>query len=116
MAQQFRNKASLTPLHEASTRGHWHSDIILLLLEHKADADALDGEQATPLYRAALEGKLEATQLLSHDGATSMRVTRRAKPQFSWPLQKDTMVSYGCFLSMRKAEHRCSTYKFSALR
>ena len=67
MAQQFRNKASLTPLHEASTRGH--SDIILLLLEHKADADALDGEQATPLYRAALEGKLEATQLLSRDGA-----------------------------------------------
>jgi Ankyrin repeats (3 copies)/Ankyrin repeats (many copies) len=56
-----------TPMHVATAEGH--TDILLLLLEHGADADGRNRSGQTPLYLASRNGTLEAGQCLLDRGA-----------------------------------------------
>ena len=56
-----------TPLHTALHGGH--ADIVLLLLEHSADADAKDDERRTPLHLASEGGHVEVARVLLKHGA-----------------------------------------------
>jgi ankyrin repeat protein len=71
MGTSRRNCPSAEPGHPYEALLREFSDIIVLLLEHtgKADADAQNNEHETSLHEAALEGRLEATQLLHSHGA-----------------------------------------------
>jgi hypothetical protein len=67
----------LTPMHIAASEGH--TDIVLLLLEHGADADGGGRGESTPLLQAVRPGKLEAAKyLLDHSAHYSpiIQVTR----------------------------------------
>ena len=65
-----------TPLHVASRLGH--VDIVRLLLEHGADAQAQDDDKRTPLLLASLNGHLEAARvLLEHGANTEVRYFRK---------------------------------------
>ena len=62
-----RNKFGHTPLHLGWCGGH--SDIVLLLAEHWANAEERGGDRNTPLHVAAVFGKVSTVQLLLKDGA-----------------------------------------------
>jgi len=60
----IRDKIGRTPLHRAS-----HPDVLLLLLEHRADVNAQDDERETSLHLAVTGGQMEAVRLLLKYGA-----------------------------------------------
>ena len=64
-AQGFDKKE--TPLHVASRRGH--VDVVRLLLEHGASAEAQDDDKCTPLLLASQFGYSEVVQCLLEHGA-----------------------------------------------
>ncbi|KAI9439715.1 ankyrin repeat-containing domain protein [Lactarius indigo] len=63
---QRRRPRSLT-LHMASEFGH--RDVLRLLLERGADADARDNERSTPLHLASSNGRAEVVRVLLEHGA-----------------------------------------------
>jgi len=59
----FFNDHKVTPLQEASRRGHL--DIVALVLDHDANVDSYDDENGdTPLSWASLEGELDVIRVL----------------------------------------------------
>ena len=75
-----------TPLHVASRQGH--ADVVLLLLEHGADADAQDYLKCSSLFRASEEGHVEVARVLLEHG-----VDTEARDNDGWnPLER---TSYG---------------------
>ena len=73
----LRNKADWTPLHYASSHGCL--DVLQLLLECRADADAQDNERVTPLHLAVANGKTGLRDFCSNMAQASMPGTRTTK-------------------------------------
>ncbi|MCP5259658.1 ankyrin repeat domain-containing protein [Ottowia sp.] len=65
------NKSGWTPLHYAATGGN--TDMIRLLLDHRATVEALSPNETTPLMMAARYGSVEAVQMLLRAGADPRR-------------------------------------------
>lgn len=64
-----------TPLHIASRLGN--VDIVMLLLQHNADLDAVTKDMYTPLHIAAKEGQDEVAAVLLEHGANNTAATKR---------------------------------------
>lgn len=64
-----------TPLHIASRLGN--VDIVMLLLQHGADLDAITKDMYTPLHIAAKEGQDEVAAVLLEHGANNTAATKR---------------------------------------
>src|SRR5205807_1549839 len=62
-----RDQLERIPLHDAAWFGH--TDVVKLLLDHKADIDARDKDGQTPLMLAAASHRTETADLLCRRGA-----------------------------------------------
>jgi len=73
------NPMTNTPLHAAAAGKH--ADIVALLLEHGANANAQQNGGWTPLHSAAQNGDLESARALLAGGAdASARADNQQKP------------------------------------
>lgn len=56
----------MTPLHYAAKYGH--AEVVELLIQHRAQVNALDGVGCTPLHYAALNGHKDVVRILLERG------------------------------------------------
>jgi uncharacterized protein len=72
-----QNRLHVTPLYSATASGN--SEIVALLLEHGADANAKQMGGLTPLHAAAQKGQIEMAELLLAHGAEPGAVNDEGK-------------------------------------
>jgi len=81
-----QNRMRATPLHSAAAGGH--AKLILLLLEHGSDPNALQAEGLTPLHIAAQKGDLETIRALLFHGADADIKSREGKTALDYAIER----------------------------
>ncbi|SPO02207.1 uncharacterized protein DNG_04880 [Cephalotrichum gorgonifer] len=90
----FRDEKNYTALHYAAKGGQ--QDVLRLLLEHGADAEAEGDDERTPLELAAVAGKLETLETLLDFGAIAVREVLDRETIIAEVAQaEDNLRSYG---------------------
>ena len=81
-----QNRMRATPLHSAAAGGH--AKLVLLLLEHGADPNALQAGGLTPLHAAAQKGDLESIRTLLFHGADSDIQSNECKTALNYAMER----------------------------
>lgn len=81
------NEIGRTPLHHAVTRKN-NADILRILIDNRADVNAIDENGKTPLMVASFYGELEAVKLLVEAGADVRQKSNSGKTAL------DTAISW----------------------
>ncbi len=80
-----QNRMRATPLHSAAAGGH--AKLVLLLLEHGADPNALQEGGFTPLHAAAQNGDVESIRALLFHGADADIRSRENKTALDYAME-----------------------------
>ena len=93
-----------TPLHPASFRCHWHSELVRMLLEHGADVSVRNNLGLTPSLLASRSRNVEVIRIHLERGADVTAVrdrgTRTGRLRCIWRCGGDVQRLRACFWSV----------------